>query len=251
MKLIASYAFTLIYWIAFFSLVHLSPFTPVALLLFLICFIALAAMLSGRLFFKDAQLWAHLFLFFISSFLFLTILSSLTAKNLYILFFGLISGALLALVATYTERREQFASHQYLRLVTVSYLITFWQIVAFIYFLIISFSASYANALLLVGLLAYITIHGILSANYLKKSSPFLVTVVTILTTAEFFFFLTLLPLHHYIVATLTTIWLYFIIEMVITGQELSSRRRIFTFYIVLLCAIVALILASSRFIRF
>ena len=140
-----------------------------------------------------------------------------------------------------------FIAKTYLRFLSFIYLITIWQVFIILFFVLISYDVSLWQAAIVAAPLILSTGRGVLDSYDLKKSSASLVLMVITLTTVEFFIFLQLLPLHYIILASMLMLWFFFLVEMVLTGQELSSRKRVFKVYGAALIAAFILILITAR----
>ncbi len=244
MKYLAPYIFTLFYWAVLYSLTTVPAITLYAFIFFIVLFIVFAFMIGGRR--RQWNFWFSNFLFLVSSFGFVLIIASPLVRNAYIAAFGILAGLMWYVAIRYFEHAEGFLAHTYLHFIGFIYLITFWQMTALLYFMLLSYETPFWAPGLIVLVYTFILGRGIILAHGLKKSSETLVLTVLTLTSFEIFYFVRLLPLHYYVLATLVASWYFFIIEMVLSGQEISSRRKMFKVYTSIFIAVVAVLLLTA-----
>ncbi len=213
----------------------------------MIWFVYTILVLDRKFFTRHWNLWINFLLFLLSSFVLVLIMSSGTARNLYIIGFGVLSGFYIFFLIQYFRNIHAVSAKVFLEFVSFIYLVTFWQVLSIVYFMLISYGFSIVSAVAAVIPVTFLLGRGIVTLEGLKKSSEALVLLVLTITISEFFIFLALLPLHYYALATLLSVWFFFIVEMVLSGQELSSRRRIFKIYTLVALAAMIVILITSR----
>jgi hypothetical protein len=247
MVYISPYIFSLGYWTIFFIVINAPNLSFFAFIGLLVWFLMAVIFIAGKLIYRHWNIWLNYLFFLSSSFAITLILNSGVLRNFYVIVSGLVAGIFIYIVLKYFRDHNIFFAASYLRLVSFTYLITFWQIFIVLYFAVISFDFSIWQASLVAAPIIYVLARGMFNANSLKKSSLSLVLMVIILTTTEFFIFLERLPLHYFVLSALLTMWFFYIIEVVLTGQELSSRKRVFKIYSSILLAGLAVLLVTAR----
>lgn len=236
-----------VYWLLFFLSITIPDQIPVLFLILLAWFIGTIAYIGRLRWYLYWQLFINYTLFVFSSFTMLLVLSNATLRNVYTVFAGLLIGLLCYVYYRYIRDKHIFSVKIYLEFVGFVYLITLWQLFTIVYFMLISFNASLLYAICTIIPVTYIIARGIIGMHSLKKSSERLVISVITLTTVEFFYVLQLLPLHYYVLGTLLTVWFFFVMEMVLEGQQLASRRRIFSRYTLFMAIAMLLLFVTSQ----
>jgi hypothetical protein len=246
MRYLYPYIFTLIYWISYFIFINVESARAAVFPLFLLFAIATLIIINRRDLFRYWNLWINLLIFFASSFGILLIFTHPTARNLHVILFGVICGSVIYTVQHFARESHIMIAKRYLHFLGFVFVIALWQSVAVLYFIIISYNASIWSATLIVAFLTFFLGRGIIITHGLKRSSEMLVLLVLTLTTAELYHLIWLLPLHYYVLAALVTSWFYFIIEMVLSGQDIQSRKLIFRLYSTILIIVVILLLITA-----
>ena len=115
MKNIFPYIFTLVYWISLFFSVNSQSIARYSLLIFLAWYFIVAVFIGGRFFYRQWNIWLNVFLLFISSFVFVSIITSQAVRNVYIVFIGLIGGIVIYALIKYFEDQKSYTAKNYLR----------------------------------------------------------------------------------------------------------------------------------------
>ncbi len=247
MRYIFPYVFALVYWLLFFVSITVPSFAYYAIGLLLLWSLVTIVVIDRKEWYRHWNVWLNFLLFFASSFFFSLIIVSPPLRQLYVMVGGALGGFLTYMLLRYMSTPNPFIAKSYLLVISFTYLITFWQISALVYFMLVSYDAQLVPAAFLLALAAFLLGRGSIFDHGLKKSSAVLVLSVLVLTTTEFSMILSLLPVHYYTLATLLTVWFFFVVEMVILGQETSSRKGLFKRYIALtLLAMMALLLTTA-----
>jgi len=247
MRFIVPYLFALVFWVLYFVLLGWPAGWPWLLALFIIWYSIVVLLLSGRRWYRYADLWLNYLIFFVSSFAVALLPNSPLGRTVYGLILGLVSGLVIY------GANHYFLSPNDLRHKTVRefnqfiYLLTMWQVSIIAYFDLSFVSFRLWPWVLIVAGVAALLARDILKTRGLKKSSEPLVVAVLILTIAELFFFIELLPLHFLLSGAVITVWFFFVIDLVLAGQEVTSRKSLFKRHIALLGLIIlALLLISA-----
>lgn len=246
MRFIFPYIFALLTWVAAYSFILSPQSIPYTLAAYgMVCVVTAVAVARHRLF-NDWNLWGNLFVYFFSSLGYTLIIASPAYRNAYIAAFGALSGIVMYVVLRFSQDANALITKNYVRFIGWIFIVAFWQTTAGIYFMQVAYDASVWSGSIIVVLLTYVLGRGIIGIHGLTKSSARLVLLVLTLTLVEFSLFLTLLPIHYYVQATLATSWFYFIIEMVLSGQSLVSRKKIFRSYSIALVVACILLLVTA-----
>jgi hypothetical protein len=221
-------------------------FAYYALGLLCLWIIVTIGIIDGRGWYRHWNLWLNVSAFLISSFFFSLIMVSPALRQLYIMLGGAIGAVLTYVLLRYMNMSNVFEAKSHVLVISFTHLITFWQASALLYFMIVLFDAKLLPGAMLFALLTFLLGRGSILDHGLKKSSGSLVLGVLVLTTTECSLLLSLLPVHYYILATVLTIWFFFVVEMVIAGQEVSSRKALFKRYALLSLSAMAVLLATT-----
>ncbi|OGY91393.1 MAG: hypothetical protein A3B31_02320 [Candidatus Komeilibacteria bacterium RIFCSPLOWO2_01_FULL_53_11] len=235
------------YWIIFFSFINTPKLTFGAMLAATVWLLIAALGIGGhRGLMKHWDLWLNYLIFTWTSFAIVLILASSATRNLYSIATGILSALLLYAAIRIVREPHQIVARNFERVSGFVNTLSLWQAAAVIYFMIVSYNAPLSYGIIIIGLLAFILGRGVINAHGLRKSSAGLVLVTLVLTTSEIALYSRLLPVHYYVRATIVASWFYLIIEMVLAGQEISSRRTIFRGYLILLISILVAILLTA-----
>ncbi|MEK7583747.1 MAG: hypothetical protein AAB490_00745 [Patescibacteria group bacterium] len=235
------------YWILFFSFIN-NPKLAIITWLAMTAWLLIAAVgIGGRHgLIRHWDLWLNYLIFTWTSFGIVLILASPVTRNLYSIVTGIVSGLLLYAAIRIVREPHQFIARNFVRVSGFVNTLSLWQAAAVIYFMVTSYNAPLSYGVVIIGLLAFILGRGVINAHGLRKSSAGLVLLTLALTTGEIALYSRLLPVHYYVRATIVASWFYLIIEMVLAGQEISSRRAIFRRYLILLTTILAALLLTA-----
>jgi hypothetical protein len=173
-------------------------------------------------------------------------MASPASRQLFILFGGFVGGFVVHMLIRAMATAQVYISRSYLLVVSFVHVLTFWQVATISFFIILSYDAKVLPTIAVLAALTYLLGRGSILDHGLLKSSLRLVLTTLVLTIVEIALALSLLPIHHYTLATILTAWYFFIVEMVVAGQELTSRKSIFKRYSTLLFIGIALLLVTT-----
>ncbi|MBI4090682.1 MAG: hypothetical protein HY422_01535 [Candidatus Komeilibacteria bacterium] len=246
MRFIFPYIFALLTWVAAYSSVVSPRSIPYVLGAYGGLCIGTAIAVARRRLLSDWNLWVNFCIFFFSSLGYTLIIASPAFRNAYIAAFGAVCGVVMYVALRFSRDANALITKNYVRFIGWIFILAFWQMLAGIYFMQVAYDASVWSGAVIIALLTFVLGRGIIGIHGLTKSSMRLVLLVLTLTQVEFSLFLTLLPIHYYVQATLATSWFYFIIELVLSGQSLTSRKAIFRAYSIALSIACILLLLTA-----
>lgn len=246
MRYIFPYIFSLVYWLLFFVSLAMPGTVYYTLSLLGIWFLVTVAIVSGRTWYRYWNIWVNILLFLVTSFFFSLTMVSAVSRQIFVMFGGLLGGLLIYMLIRYITTAQQFVAKNYLLVMSFVHIITFWQSSALLYFIILYYDAKILPAAVALTLLTFLLGRGTIVDHGLRKSSSTLVLGVLTVTTLELFVILSLLPIHHYTLATMLATWFFFIIQLVIAGQEVSSRKHLFKRYLIFMLIVMALLLITA-----
>lgn len=246
MRLILPYIFALVSWVVYFTVIHWPQGFFYVLIFFIAWYLFTLTVIAGRRVFSHWNLFLNCLIFYLSVFLFIVIPSPPMVRIIYGLVFGLAGGWITYGSAKYFEHQPEYAARSYLELNQFVYIIGLWQLLAFAFFSMTFLDFILWPWVVFIGIATWLFGREIITLRSLKKSLAWQVLLVLTLTMLELFSVIVLLPIHYFNAATLTVAWFYFVIQLVLAGQELSSRRRLFYRYLWALLLIFLLILVTS-----
>ncbi len=246
MRYIFPYVFALVYWLLFFTSAANPQLVYYTLGFLFLWSIVTIGIIDGKRWYRHWNIWLNVLLYLVSSFFFVLIMTSSELRQLYIMLGGVVAGVLVYMLLRYAKITNLFEAKNYLLVISFIHIITFWQVSALVYFMMVLFDAKLMPGAFLIAVLTYVLGRGSIFDHGLKKSSGWLVLGVLVLTTTELSLLLSLLPVHYYTLATLLTVWFFFVVEMVIAGQEVSSRKRLFRSYTTFSLIVMALLLLTA-----
>lgn len=248
MRVITPAIFALFYWLVFFVSV-LTPTQARYGFLYLIGGFVAAFLIHGRRHIRSHTfLWLNFLLYGMGSYAFMLSIPSVGLRNAFIVISGLIAASFISYILFQQHSTMKAAFFlPYRQPISFFYILSLWQMVVVVYFMRTFYNLPFSIVFLIIGIMTIVVSKGILEIKRLRKSSEFLVLFVALLAVIEVSYFMQLIPLHHVVLGTLLTLWYIVIIGVVDAGQEVSSRRRIFTQYLLLYAVALLLLLVTAR----